>query len=168
MARGTFYPPIWLVVETKTIAPVIPEVFQCVDRLLSGLLKHSAKSKPMAARDGDFCPAWYFFFPGRLAFGKSTHACERWRSQFRPELRFGWGFAGRRPSFRANPSIQVAITSPLPGPTLLLQALLVRPPPLVWAHQIWLPRHWPCRPRPAQSPALRNRRRFAHPWHPCL
>ena len=55
-----------LVVAKKTIAPVMSEVYQCVGRLLSGLLKHSAKSKPMAARDGDFCPAWYFFFPGRL------------------------------------------------------------------------------------------------------
>ena len=46
-----------LVVETKTIDQLFPEVYGCVDMLLSVQLKHSPKSKPIAAWDGDFCPA---------------------------------------------------------------------------------------------------------------
>ena len=46
-----------LVVEAKTIGLLFPEVYDCVDMLLSEQLKHSPKSKPIAAWDGDFCPA---------------------------------------------------------------------------------------------------------------
>ena len=46
-----------LVVEAKTIDLLFPEVYDCVDMLLSEQLKRSPKSKPIAAWDGDFCPA---------------------------------------------------------------------------------------------------------------
>ncbi len=46
-----------LVVEAKTIDQLFPEVYACVDMLLSEQLKRSPKSKPVAAWDGDFCPA---------------------------------------------------------------------------------------------------------------
>lgn len=46
-----------LVVETRTIDQLFPEVYGCVDMLLTAQLKRSPKSKPIAAWDGDFCPA---------------------------------------------------------------------------------------------------------------
>ncbi len=48
---------VGLVVEVKTIDQLFPEVYGCVDMLLSEQLKRSPKSKPVAAWDGDFCPA---------------------------------------------------------------------------------------------------------------
>ena len=46
-----------LVVEAKTMDQLFPEVYGCVDMLLSEQLKSAPKSKPIAAWDGDFCPA---------------------------------------------------------------------------------------------------------------
>ena len=46
-----------LVVESKSIEQLFPEVYDCVDMLLSEQLKRAPKSKPVAAWDGDFCPA---------------------------------------------------------------------------------------------------------------
>lgn len=46
-----------LVVETKTIDQLFPEVYSCVDMLLLEQLKRAPKRKPVAAWDGDFCPA---------------------------------------------------------------------------------------------------------------
>jgi hypothetical protein len=48
---------VGLVVEAKTIDQLFPEVYGCVDMLLSEQLKSAPKSKPIAAWDGDFCPA---------------------------------------------------------------------------------------------------------------
>ena len=46
-----------LVVESKTIEQLFAEVYDCVDMLLSEQLKSAPKRKPVAAWDGDLCPA---------------------------------------------------------------------------------------------------------------
>ena len=46
-----------LVVESASLEALLPEVYDCVNMLLSELLKHQPRAKPVAAWDGDFCPA---------------------------------------------------------------------------------------------------------------
>ena len=46
-----------LVVESANLESLLPEVYDCAGMLLSEQLKHLPKVKPIAAWDGDFCPA---------------------------------------------------------------------------------------------------------------
>jgi hypothetical protein len=46
-----------LVVEAKDMDQLFPEVYGCVDMLLSEQLKSAPKRRPIAAWDGAFCPA---------------------------------------------------------------------------------------------------------------
>lgn len=46
-----------LVVEAKDMDQLFPEVYDCVDMLLSEQLKSAPKRRPIAAWDGVFCPA---------------------------------------------------------------------------------------------------------------
>ena len=46
-----------LVVEASDLDPLMPEVYGCVGMLREEQLKHPPKSKPIAAWDGEFCPA---------------------------------------------------------------------------------------------------------------
>lgn len=46
-----------LVVEASDLDQLMPEVYGCVGMLLEDQLKHPPKSKPVAAWDGEFCPA---------------------------------------------------------------------------------------------------------------
>lgn len=46
-----------LVVEASDLDQLMPEVYDCVSMLLNEQLKHPPKTKPVAAWDGEFCPA---------------------------------------------------------------------------------------------------------------
>ena len=46
-----------LVVEAKSMDQLFPDVYDCVDMLLTEHLRSSPKRKPVAAWDGDFVPA---------------------------------------------------------------------------------------------------------------
>ena len=46
-----------LVVESKKMDTLFPEVYDCVNMLLESQLKSVPRSKPIAAWDGDFCSA---------------------------------------------------------------------------------------------------------------
>jgi Domain of unknown function (DUF1902) len=46
-----------LVVEASDLDQLMPEVYGCVAMLLEDQLKHPPKSKPVAAWNGEFCPA---------------------------------------------------------------------------------------------------------------
>lgn len=45
-----------LVVESKSMDTLFPEVYDCVNMLLESQLKGIPRSKPIAAWDGEFCP----------------------------------------------------------------------------------------------------------------
>lgn len=46
-----------LVVEAGTMETLFPEVYDCLNMLLAEQLKSTPKSRPVAAWNGDFCPA---------------------------------------------------------------------------------------------------------------
>ena len=46
-----------LVVEAQMMDELFPEVYDCVSMLLTEKLKHAPIKRPVAAWDGDFCPA---------------------------------------------------------------------------------------------------------------
>jgi hypothetical protein len=46
-----------LVVEARDMEKLFPDVYDCINMLLEEQLKTAPRSKPVAAWDGDFCPA---------------------------------------------------------------------------------------------------------------